>query len=115
MLADADEESQVVLLESIRNPGEVQSIKDRGGYLIATEASLEKRFEWSKKRKLSTDDVSFERFKELELAELESDDPAAQNLIKVISMADEVINNSGSEEEFMVQIDAVMNLLLTEA
>ncbi len=98
------------IIESIRTPGEVESLKKQGDfYLFAVDAEAQTRYERVVLRKSETDQISLETFLENEKREMDSDDPNKQNLRKCIDMADFVISNDGSIEDLEKQVDKIIN------
>ena len=85
------------VIESIRTPGEVESLKKRGNFkLIAVDARPELRYKRILLRNSETDQVSFKTFQEDEMREMDLGDPNKQNLRRCIEMADYVFNNDSS-------------------
>ena len=76
--------------------------------LLAVDAPLQTRYERAKKRNRPGDDIPFETFKALEERERASS-TGAQEVDKVISMADVVIDNSGSIEDMRSQLAALLS------
>jgi dephospho-CoA kinase len=82
-------------IDSIRNPDEVNELRKRFSErfrLFGVDAPVNIRWQRVSQRQRQGDPLSIERFKELEEREL-SDDPNAQQLHKVLEMADEHIDN----------------------
>jgi dephospho-CoA kinase len=97
------------VIESIRTPGEIASLKSKGNfYLFAVNADPKIRYSRIKQRASETDKVDFETFLENEKREMSSDDPNKQNLAKCIDMAEFVFENNGTIEELIVQVDKVL-------
>lgn len=100
------------VIESIRTPGEVNSLKNYPKFvLLAIDADIHLRYKRILKRNSETDQVSFETFVANEKREMFSDDPNKQNLSKCIEMADyKVLNNDSISslhtkiEEFLKKI-----------
>jgi len=108
----AVETGRNTVIESIRTPGEVDSLRRKSNfYLFAVDADPKTRFERIKKRKSETDNIDYETFIEDENREMTSDDPNKQNLKKCIKMADFVINNSGTIEELNEQVEKILDLI----
>lgn len=85
------------VIESIRTPGEVESLKKKGNFwLFAVDCDPVIRFNRIKARASETDQVDFETFLENEKREMETEDPNKQNLKRCIKMADFVFDNSGT-------------------
>jgi dephospho-CoA kinase len=102
------------VIESIRTPGEIESLRRKGKFfLFAVDAPVKVRFDRIKKRASETDDVDFQTFVLNETREMTSDDPHKQNLKKCIEMADFVFNNSdaisGLEKQVAAAIHSISN------
>lgn len=98
------------VIESIRTPGEVESLRTKGNFhLFAADAPVEVRFERIKKRASETDHVNFETFVQNELREMSTADPNKQNLKKCIEMADRVFENTGTIGELEKQVETALN------
>ena len=97
------------IIESIRTPGEIDSLKKKGNfYLFAVDANPSKRFERIKLRNSETDNISFDTFVANEKREMTSTDPNKQNLQKCREMADFVFINDGSIEDLHFQTEKVL-------
>ncbi len=97
------------IIESIRTPGEVMSLREKGNfYLIAVDALPELRYERIFKRKTETDSISYDVFLENELREMNSPDPNNQNIGKCMQMADFVFSNNGTVEELESSIEQTL-------
>lgn len=94
------------VIESIRTPGEIISLKEKGEFILfAVDADPEIRYERIKKRASETDNISFETFVENEQREMNSDDPNHQNLKKCIEMADVCFINNNDIEDLYNQVE----------
>ncbi len=94
------------VIESIRTPGEVQALRERGGFvLLAVDASQAERFERIRRRSSSTDKVSFARFAADEAREMGSTDPNHQNIARCIELADFRLRNDGTVEELAAAVE----------
>ena len=97
------------VIESIRTPGEVHSLKSKGNFhLFAVDADPELRYKRITERKSATDQVSFEKFLTSEQNEYTSDDPNKQNLKRCIKMADYRFNNDGSIKQLNEQVSKII-------
>jgi len=88
-----------LVVSGLRAIPEVERIKKEGGIIIAVTAPIEKR---------ATDRISFEKFKAIEVQEMENQNLAAQNITAVLAMADITINNSGSRDHLFAEINRIM-------
>jgi dephospho-CoA kinase len=97
------------IIESIRTPGEVESLKNKGNfYLFAVDALSKLRYNRILIRNSETDNVSYETFIKNELREMDSDDPNKQNLKKCISMADFIFENNGTIEDLNNEVEKTL-------
>ena len=102
----AKAEGKNAVIESIRTPGEVDFLKNRGNFiLVAVDADPKTRYDRIQLRQSSTDKVSFETFLSNEKREFTSTDPNKQNLKKCIEMADVVLMNNGTIAELNKQLE----------
>lgn len=101
------EGTEHAIIESIRALKEAVTLKNNGGILIAVDADQKLRYERVQERRSESDRVSFEEFVAHETIELNDPDPHGMQKQKVIDMADYVILNNGTFEEFHAQIEAV--------
>ena len=107
LLAKAEGRDSVI--ESIRTPGEVYSLRKLGKfYLFAVDADPEIRYRRISLRQSETDHVSFETFIRNERREMTSDDPNAQNVGKCIELADYHFTNNGTIEQLNSQVEEVI-------
>ena len=83
------------IIESIRTPAEIISLKEKCNFLLlAVDADPEIRYKRIKFRDSETDNIDFKTFLSNEKREMKSDDPNKQNIFKCIQMADFVFNNN---------------------
>ena len=94
------------VVESIRNPGEVNSLRTVPGFVLwSIEADVRMRFERNKARKREADSQTLQDFERIEAIENAKED-AGQQLIKTSELADDHLRNEGSLDEFSLMIDA---------
>ena len=100
------------VIESIRTPGEVESLRKKGTfYLFAIDASPEIRYERIIIRGSETDKISFETFLENEKREMDTTDPVKQNIRRCISMADYLFENNGSKEALFKKTEKILQAI----
>jgi dephospho-CoA kinase len=100
---------QNCVIESIRTPGEIDSLKRKGRfYLFAVDAAPQIRYRRISSRGSETDSVSFDTFLANEEREMQSHDPNHQNLRECIRRADFVLNNDGNIEELYARLVAIL-------
>lgn len=100
------------VIDSIRNPHEVKSLKQRSDFtLLEVSADQKLRFERMKKRHRENDPTNFEDFVKLEKAEEENDDPNKQQLKQTIGLADKELVNDLSLEELKEKVRSLLKEL----
>ncbi len=93
---------------------EAEYIKGEDGIIIAVDAPLDLRYKRITERGTPTDHVTFEEFQEQEQREYyakDPNDPTQMSVLKVIDIADHVILNDGTLEDFRKRIDDVLKAL----
>jgi dephospho-CoA kinase len=97
------------VIESIRTPGEVKSLKANGNfYLFAIDANPKIRFDRIKQRNSETDQIDYTTFLQNEKREMTSIDPNKQNLKKCREMADFLFINNGSIDDLFLEVEKVL-------
>lgn len=101
--------SKNCVIESIRTPGEIDSLRQKGKFILfAVNASSMLRFDRIKLRASETDHISYEEFLENEAREMNATDPNKQNLKQCISMADYIFENNGTVEELLSEVEKII-------
>lgn len=109
---EALESGENCIIESIRTPGEITSLREKGSfYLFAVDADPAIRFDRIKLRASETDHISYETFIANEAREMNSQDPNKQNLKKCIEMADFSIDNNGDRNQLIIQTEKIIEKL----
>ena len=108
----AEASSGNAIIESIRTPGEVLSLKEKGPFvLFSVDADPRIRYKRIRERGSETDRISFEEFMENERREMNSDDPNHQSLGQCIAMADfRFLNNGGKDSLFHLVEEALLKI-----
>lgn len=102
------------VIDSVRNPTEVEVLRRRKGFvLLAVDAKQAVRFERSKLRGREGAARTLEQFIQEEQRELQSEDPASQQLVATRQMADVVVNNDGTMEELQHRLDEMLPALMS--
>jgi dephospho-CoA kinase len=97
------------IIESIRTPGEIDSLRKKGNfYLFAVDADAKSRYQRIVARASATDHIDFSTFQANEAREMNTDDPNKQNLRKCIEMADHCFNNDGTVEKLHHEVAKVL-------
>lgn len=100
------------IIESIRTPGEVESLRQQEHFvLFGVDANPEIRYQRIVGRASETDSISYETFIENELREMESSDPNHQNIGRCMQMADHVFTNDGDFEDLYRQVEEYMQFM----
>jgi dephospho-CoA kinase len=109
----ASETQHNCIIESIRTPGEIASLRKQPGfYLVAVDADIGIRYNRIKLRASETDDIDFDTFRQNEEREMHSTDPNKQNLAECIRQADFLIRNDGTLEELNKSIEIILEKIL---
>lgn len=104
------------VIDSIRNPYEVQALRSTGNFqLLHLDAPLDLRYERVRQRGGPRTPASREEFVEQEQREMQSDNPASQQLQACHALADETLLNDGPIEEFQRKLDSVVTRWLMAA
>lgn len=103
------------IIESIRTPGEVYSLRSKGNFiLIAVDADASLRYERIVLRNSETDCISYETFLANEKREMDSEDPNNQNIRECMKLADLVFMNNGTVEELEKSVEVFLENKLKE-
>jgi len=106
------ESGENCIIESLRTPGEIESLKKKGKFiLLAVDAEPRLRYQRVAQRLTSTDDITFEQFLSQEEREMTSNDPNKQNLKKCIESADFLVKNEGTIEELNLEIEEILKII----
>ncbi len=93
------------VIDSIRNTAEVEFFKKQEGFiLLAIDAPVELRYERARKRGRDESAATLQEFIEKEREEMTSCEKG-QQLQRCLEMADGVINNDGTLEEFHEKLE----------
>jgi dephospho-CoA kinase len=100
------------IIESIRTPGEVESLREKGNFLLlAVDADPMLRYDRIVMRNSETDRISFTTFVENEEREMQSNDPNKQNIGKCIEQADIIFYNNSSVPELYKKLESELSQL----
>ena len=112
LYAQAKQAGHNSIIESIRTPGEITSLRAKGDfYLFAVDADPKMRYGRISLRKSATDNINFETFLSNEEREMTATDPNKQNLSKCIEEADFVFDNNGDLDKLYEQLVSVLKEL----
>jgi len=108
---------EVTVIDGIRNPGEVEYLKNKFGKdfaLIAVDAPVEVRFERTKARGDQKDPQTMEEFLELDKRDKGEGQPAyGQQVAACVAVADFKIDNSSAPEQLEQQVNEVMQKIMS--
>ncbi len=97
------------IIESIRTPGEVQSLREKGNFvLFAVDADPLLRYDRIVMRNSETDRISYTTFIENEEREMQSADPNKQNIGKCIAQADHIFYNNSDVPGLYLGVEEVL-------
>jgi dephospho-CoA kinase len=108
LLDQARDSNAPAIIESVRNVGELETLRKEGAFIIAVNADQKLRYERIFQRGASTDHITYEKFVEDEYKESLGSHAWDQNLPVCISMADHVILNNGLIEQLHAQVDKLL-------
>lgn len=98
-----------MVISGLRNPFEVQAVKEAGGFVIGVATSLKTRYHRSKERGRTGSDISFEEFAAQVEFELTSTNPNAQNIAEVMAMTDFTVSNDSTKEQLEAKIEEALS------
>ena len=100
------------IIESIRTPGEVKSLREKGNFvLFAVDADPMLRYDRIVMRNSETDRISFATFIANEEREMQSNDPAKQNIGKCIEQADQIFYNNSTVPDLYIRLETELEQL----
>lgn len=105
----------VKIIDGIRNPGEVDYLHKQFGdefILVAIDAPQEVRFKRVQERNRASDSKTFEEFVKLDERDQGMNEPPyGQQVKKCIEMADVILQNDGTMEEFQAKVEDFIKTL----
>ncbi len=102
------------VIDSIRNPTEVEVLRTRKDFrLLCIDAAVRLRFERSRQRGREAAPQTLEQFLAEESKELDSQDPASQQLTATRRLADVTVTNDGTITELHGQLDLILLSLMS--
>jgi len=100
------------IIESIRTPGEVDSLREKGNFLLlAVDADPMLRYDRIVMRNSETDRISYSTFIENEEREMQSTDPNKQNIGKCIEQADQIFYNNSTVADLYNRLEKKLSQL----
>lgn len=96
-----------LVISGIRALAEAQTLS-QVGKIIAVTASIELRYKRMQGRGRESDKISFSQFQEQEIAEDANSSDNAQNVLKVMALADHTIDNQDDLAHLQGQIDSLL-------
>jgi len=114
-IAEKIQKDKNYVVDSIRNPVEVEELKKDGGFfLFHITAPAKTRFGRIKARRREEDPQTFAAFQEIEKLEMENEDKTKQNLKETFELADKKLVNDGSFGELNDKVDMLLSELSDE-
>jgi dephospho-CoA kinase len=108
---EAQKTNQNCIIESIRTVGEIDSLKNKGKFLLlAVDAESKIRYGRVVIRGSDTDKISFKDFVRQEKMEMENKDVNKQNVAECIKRADYKLDNNGNLEELERKINDIFDV-----
>lgn len=112
-----NKDKELLIIDDIKNPAEIEFLKQASGgnfVLIAVDAPAEKRWKHIEEAHAKgvaslKDPKTQEEFMQLDAAEKMSGGPQGMNLTQCISMADYLIVNDGTIEDFRKKVAEVVD------
>lgn len=104
-------DKKIYIFESLRRVSEIKELKDYFGdnfKLIAVDAPLELRYQRIVERGTMADKIDFEKFKEQERLESINEDENQMNIPKCVSLADFVVENTGTMEDLEDKVKKII-------
>lgn len=93
------------IIDSLRNVAEAEAVKAAGGVILAIDADQRLRYDRVQKRRSSSDQVTFEQFRDHEELEKNDPDPHGMQKQRVMEMADHVIFNDNHLNELFANVE----------
>ena len=107
------EEGRHYVIEGIRNPAEVDALKNLAGFrLVAVEAPIEKRYQWIMLRQKDSDPSSLEGVKKIDARDRGlGEEGHGQQSSKCIEMAGTMLVNDKTKEHFQKKVEKLLKKL----
>ncbi|MES3031374.1 MAG: nucleoside monophosphate kinase [Patescibacteria group bacterium] len=99
---------QKLIVSGLRAVAEAQTLKNNGGKLVAFVVPVEIRYQRALQRGRIGENISFEEFQIADQKESRSSDPNGQNVDGVVEIADILIKNDTTKEEFFTKLDELV-------
>jgi len=108
------EHDQNYVIDSIRNPSEVEVFRGSENFaLLGLDADPEIRFIRSRERGRENAAQTLEQFLDEESRELDSENPARQQLNATLSVTDHIVENNGMLEDLHRRLDEILLPLMS--
>jgi dCMP deaminase len=109
-IAEKIQDDKNYVVDSIRNPAEVEELKKSGRFfLFYVTAPQKTRFKRVKARQREEDPQTFKAFTEIEKLEMENEDKAKQNLKGTFELAEKTLENDGSLRQLNDKVDLALS------
>ena len=98
-----------LVIDGIRNPGEIEEIKKKGGIIISVDAPEEMRFKRLIERKRESDPKTIEEFKKMEARDRGNEgSKTGQQVDKCIELSDYKIINDSTLESLKTRVEYIL-------
>jgi dephospho-CoA kinase len=108
---------QLIIIDGIRNPGEIEYLRKKFGknfVLIAVDAPRELRFKRLLERRKEGDPATFEKFFEMDETDLGRNQPEyGQRVEECLRLADLLIINDGTVEDLNKKLEKISESILS--
>ena len=105
------EEATKVVFDSIRNPDEVQFLKDHYVTLIGVDAPIEKRYERISARRRESDLIDFDTFRKHDQRE-NCGESSGQHVFAAMQACENIITNDGSYDDLCEEVDKLLSVYI---
>lgn len=110
-------DKEMIVVDGIRNPGEVEYLKKKFGKdfaLMAVDAPTETRFQRIKSRNDPKDPKTLDEFNETDRRDKgKGQPPHGQHVEECVRMADFTITNNGTPNDLEKQVDEIMTQIIS--
>jgi dCMP deaminase len=98
-----------IVIDGIRNPGEVQEIKKVGGIMVGVDAPVELRFERLLSRKRESDPKTLDDFKKMEARDRgDKESEVGQQVDKCLELSDHILVNDSTLETLKTKVEYIL-------
>lgn len=111
VLAEVNSTKENIVVESLHTIPEIEYVQHLGGQVISVDAPLLLRWERIKMERSVKDSGSYEEFVAEQDRQMKSDNPNENNLAAAVETADFHLENLGTPEELLSQVNVILSRL----